>query len=223
MALQSAGPQNNKENFCLGQCKTSHLQSRCQSTFNPSTNSQILDPTQYRIRGGANAGGRDEIESSVGEERPCKEVVVVVLLVIDQQRLCNGQEIMRTTTKGKLDIHKSHRGCCSFAAWEGWGYTGRLDRHHHEAHDGGMGSYGDKRARERERQTYRQAYQGRSFSGEKLPQTATTKTKKKRKKSKGGPQTEVHHYEAEMGFFFSSLYNAWHLHSRRSDMPVGAT
>ncbi len=26
MALQSTGPQNNKENFCLGQCKTSHLQ-----------------------------------------------------------------------------------------------------------------------------------------------------------------------------------------------------
>lgn len=76
--------------------------------------------------------------------------MVVVLLVIVQQRLCNGQEIMRTTTKVKLDIHKSHRGCCSFAAWEGWGHTGRQDRHHHEAHDGGMGSYGDKRARERE-------------------------------------------------------------------------
>lgn len=76
--------------------------------------------------------------------------MVVVLLVIVQQRLCNGQEIMRTTTKAKLDIHKSHRGCCSFAAWEGWGHTGRQDRHHHEAHDGGMGSYGDKRARERE-------------------------------------------------------------------------
>ncbi len=72
-------------------------------------------------------------------------VVVVVLFVIDQQRLCNGQEIMRTTTKVKLDIHKSHRGCCSFAAWEG---SGRQDRHHHEAHDGGIGSYGDKRARE---------------------------------------------------------------------------
>jgi len=26
--------------------------------------------------------------------------------------------------------------------------TGRQDRHHHEAHDGGIGSYGDKRARE---------------------------------------------------------------------------
>jgi hypothetical protein len=43
------------------------------------------------------------------------------------------------------------------------------------------------------------------------------------KKSKGGPQTEVHHYEAEMGIYFSSLYNAWRLHSRRSDMPVCAT
>jgi len=26
-----------------------------------------------------------------------------------------------------------------------------------------------------------------------------------------------------MGIYFCSLYNAWHLHSRRSDMPVGAT
>jgi hypothetical protein len=143
-------------------------------------------PYLVQDQGRANAGGRDEIESSVGEERPCKVVVVVVLLVIDQQRLCNGQEIMRTTTKVKLDIHKSLRGCCSFAAWEGWGHTRRQDRHHHEAHDGGMGSYGDKRARERERDKHTdRPTRVRSFSGDKLPQTATTTTtKKERKKAK---------------------------------------
>lgn len=130
---------------------------------------------------------------------------MVVLLVIVQQRLCNGQEIMRTTTKAKLDIHKSHRGCCSFAAWEGWGHTGRQDRHHHEAHDGGMGSYGDKRARERERDKHTDRPTRAGVSQEKSchrPQQQQQK-KREKKRSKGGPQTEVHHYEAEMGFFFS--------------------
>jgi hypothetical protein len=77
-----------------------------------------------------------------------------------------------------------------------------------------------ERERERDKHTDRLA-RVRSFSGEKLPQNATTT--KREKKSKRGPQTEVHHYEAEMGIYFSSLYNAWHLHSRRSDVPVGAT
>ncbi len=133
MALQSAGPQNNKEKFLPWSVQDFTL-----AVIQDARALSIPAPTP--------------------EERPCKVVVVVVvLLVIDQQRLCNGQEIMRTTTKVKLGIHKSHRGCCSFAAWEGWGHTGRQDRHYHEARDGGMGSYGDKRARERERerQTYR--------------------------------------------------------------------
>ncbi len=76
----------------------------------------------------------------------------------------------------------------------GWGVTAIKER---------------ERERERDKHTDRLT-RVRSFSGEKLPQNATTTTKKKQR----SPQTEVHHYEAEMGIFFSSLYNAWHLHSR---------
>lgn len=150
--------------------------------------------------------------------------MVVVLLVIVQQRLCNGQEIMRTTTKAKLDIHKSHRGCCSFAAWEGWGHTGRQDRHHHEAHDGGMGSYGDKRARERET-NIQIGLLGQEFLRRKA---ATDRNNNNNKKEREKEAKEAHRPRSTIMrqkwvFFFPSLYNAWHLHSRRSDMPVGTT
>ncbi len=83
-----------------------------------------------------------------------------------------------------------------------------------------------ERERERERETNIQiGLLGQEFLRRKAATDRNNNNNKKRekKRSEGGPQTEVHHYEAEMGFFFPSLYNAWHLHSRRSDMPVGTT
>jgi hypothetical protein len=83
-----------------------------------------------------------------------------------------------------------------------------------------------ERERERERDKHTDRPTRAGVSQEKSchrPQQQQQQKKERKKESKEAHRPRSTIMRQKWVFFFPSLYNAWHLHSRRSDMSVGTT